>query len=502
MQQVLHRRFLVLLLLLGIVLGVLIGSGQIRCYDVWWHLRLGQDILRTGKISLYDEYSHTATGNFRPPQQWLFEVLEAGVYSLGEDSALVGLRTVLAAIALVVLGFILVRRNCSYLLTAVLLVLVASASMPSITCRPHLMLPLLLLALVSLLEGSGRRPWLQWLVPLVFVLWANTHASFTVGLAIVGAWMLHRAVGSPERLADGIRLSVAGFVQGMLVLLGSLAACLVNPVGVGLLLYSLKYLPGGEYAFHAKVIQEWRPAPLGTLELAAATLILVGGGLVMLLRIRRVSLFGLLAAALMLMMGMRWGRAIMHSAVVMAWIAAPVISEWLREVSPTLLGWSVRSKMAPERLLAPALIVISLLGIVSIYRPVRAKAELNRNVHPPIAAVAWVEAHRPQGNMYNPYQWGGYLIHRLYPRYRVFIDGRVDMYGTQVFNDWMAIRDAKPNWEQIAAKYGVEWGIVEPRFPLARAVTGWGKWAAVYRDNQVLIFVRRDGPNAALVGGS
>ena len=82
---------------LGVLLGALIGSGHVRSYDVWWHLQLGQDILRTHEIGLHDDYSHSARGNFRPPQQWVFEVAEAVVYGGGGERGLVWLRMALAA---------------------------------------------------------------------------------------------------------------------------------------------------------------------------------------------------------------------------------------------------------------------------------------------------------------------------------------------------------------------------------------------------------------------
>ncbi len=474
---------------LGVTLGGMIGSGHIRSYDVWWHLQLGQDIIRTGDIALYDQYSHTAAGNFRPPQQWLFEVMQAAAYSIGQNEALVWLRMILAALALGLLAVLLVCRRSSYLLTVVILVLVAAASMPNLTCRPHLMMPLLLLVLLSLLDGSTSRPWLKWLVPLLFVLWANTHASFTLGLAIVGFWMAHRALGSRDRLAEGLRFSAPGLVEGASLLLACVAACVLNPARLKLMLYSLDYLPGGAHAWATRVVQEWQAPTLASLEMAAMTLILIGGALVVLLRIRQVSLFELLLAGLMVMMGLRWGRAAMPAAIVMAWVVAPVLSEWVRGVSPGLMGWRRGSEDEPERLLPVALAVVMLVGVLAISRPVVAKRALNENLFP-VAAADWIDSHDLAGNMYNPYHWGGYLIHRLYPRHRVFMDGRVDMYGKEVFKDWLTIRETREGWEQVAERYNVQWGIVQPGVPLAVAVRSSANWKVMYEDAEAVVFVR------------
>ena len=42
--------------------------------------------------------------------------------------------------------------------------------------------------------------------------------------------------------------------------------------------------------------------------------------------------------------------------------------------------------------------------------------------------------------MFNEYDWGGYLLFRLYPKYRVFIDGRV--VRPDVFGDYRTIVSA------------------------------------------------------------
>jgi len=363
------------------------------------------------------------------------------------------------------------------------------------------MMPLLLLALVSLLEGSTSRPWLMWLVPLLFVLWANTHASFTLGLAVVGIWLVHRALGSRQRVSDGLGFSTPGLVEGASVLLACIAACALNPVRLKLLLYSLDYLPGGAHAWATRAVQEWEPLTISAFGMATTTLILIGGALVVLVRISRVSLFQLLLAGLMVMMGLRWGRAAMPAAIIMAWVLTPMLSEWLRELSPTLLGWSADSETAPERILPLAMVVIALVGVMSIYRPVTAKRALNENLFP-VAAVEWIDGHDLRGNMYNPYHWGGYLIHRLYPRHKVFIDGRADMYREEIFADWLTIRETREGWEEVAGSYKVQWGIVQPGVPLAAVVQDKGNWAAVYRDPQAIVFVNRNGPNSGLVEAS
>jgi len=476
----------------GLVLGIMIGSGTLRSYDVWWHLRLGQDIIATNTIALHDSYSHTAPGAYRPPQQWLFEVLQAACYSIGGDASLVWIRMLFGALSLGLLAWLLVRRRTSYLVAVVAIVLTASASMPYMTCRPHLAMPLFLLGLVSILQHSRRRPGLLWLVPALFAWWANVHASFTVGMAVIGVWAVGEVIGKgDEPLSAGIGFRVNRIPMALLVIAGSIAGSLVNPVGFGLITYSLDYLPGGQFAYHSRTIQEWMPPNVTALETAATSVLLLGGMLALLIRWRHVRLFELLLGALMVAMGLKWGRSAMHTCIVMAWLAMPVLSNWLEEVSPTLIGWRPGSRPAAAGVMGIAFAAVMLVSLLSIARPVIAKRALYTDIYP-VAAADWIVAHDLPPEMFNPYHWGGYLIHRLYPRCRLFIDGRVDLYGREVYEDWQTVRYAEDGWEQVLEKYNVQWGILAEFYDTVGAVKSSSDWEIIYDDGTAVIFARSD----------
>ncbi len=43
------------------------------------------------------------------------------------------------------------------------------------------------------------------------------------------------------------------------------------------------------------------------------------------------------------------------------------------------------------------------------------------------------------------YDWGGYAIWNLYPEYRVFVDGRADLYGDDLLRQSIQDRGAAPH---------------------------------------------------------
>jgi hypothetical protein len=93
--------------------------------------------------------------------------------------------------------------------------------------------------------------------------------------------------------------------------------------------------------------------------------------------------------------------------------------------------------------------------------------------------------------MYNRYGWGGYLIYQLYPDYRVYIDGRADVYGDAFFAEAMRVYDGAGDWTSSLDRYGIKTVLISPDAPLANLLRNdRGKWTVVYEDNQAIIFSR------------
>jgi hypothetical protein len=58
----------------------------------------------------------------------------------------------------------------------------------------------------------------------------------------------------------------------------------------------------------------------------------------------------------------------------------------------------------------------------------------------PVAAVKFLKDEHIPGNMFNNDEFGDYLIYAAYPQYRVFMDGRSDMYGVDHVRQYIKVR--------------------------------------------------------------
>jgi hypothetical protein len=123
----------------------------------------------------------------------------------------------------------------------------------------------------------------------------------------------------------------------------------------------------------------------------------------------------------------------------------------------------------------------------------------------PMAAVERLKMTRLPGNIYNPDQFGGYLIWSFYPERRALTDGRNELHRTFIPEYALARRDQRA-WRGLLAKYRIDLAVDEYRAPLPvlDAATGaqrvmpaslayWPRrdWALIAYDAAGMVFARR-----------
>ena len=90
--------------------------------------------------------------------------------------------------------------------------------------------------------------------------------------------------------------------------------------------------------------------------------------------------------------------------------------------------------------------------------------------------------------MFNRYRWGRFLIWRLWPEYLVFVDGRTDLYGDDVLEDYVEIATAGPRAMALLEAYGVTWAIIRPDDALGTLLACEG-WELAYEDRVAVVWV-------------
>ena len=87
-------------------------------------------------------------------------------------------------------------------------------------------------------------------------------------------------------------------------------------------------------------------------------------------------------------------------------------------------------------------------------------------------------------------QWADYLIFRLYPKQRVFFDGRSDFFGPQIGADYRTMFGAELGWRELLDRYNFELALLPLDWPLSTMLEHEPGWHHVYADGVAVFYAR------------
>ncbi|HEX9018426.1 MAG TPA: hypothetical protein VF806_04535 [Anaerolineaceae bacterium] len=478
--------------------------------DLGRHLTIGRWILANGRVPTTDLFSHTMAGQPLTPHEWLSQVL----FALADRA--MGLNGVVLLSGLVIAtAFWLVyrrARDASHeILGAVFAVVLAmAASSLHWLTRPHIFTFLMLALWVNVLEDL-RRGRLQrwWWLPVIMLAWANLHGAFIAGFVTWGLYGLGVAWDAFWRnFSKGEGLHGRFWRYFLLGGAASLLATLANPAGPGLWATSVGYVGNRYLVSHTA---EYLPPNFHDPS-TWPFLVMIGLFVLALgLQGRRqegghgVSAARVIPAAAWLVMGLYSVRNAPLFAIVAAPLLASVFAEWLAANHYRLKLLS-RFNQMNQRLLQTDLSLrgilwpVIILALVIIGYQSGAKLDFQQRGNAfdsqvfPVQAVDWLVEHPQQGNMFNHFPWGGYLLYRMWPQQRVFIDGQTDFYGEGLTRQYEQVLTISTGWEAVLEQYQVRWVIIPPSGPLAITLRGDPGWKSVYQDETAEIFVKAAAP--------
>jgi hypothetical protein len=374
-------------------------------------------------------------------------------------------------------------------IAGVITVLGAFASAPSWGVRPQMLTLLLTSVLLLILERSYQRPKLLWWTPLLMLLWVNLHAGYAVGLALMTLFLL----GDALDVAFGFELGTPARVRFRTLTLAVVVCAAVvplNPDGVALYAYPLETLRSRAMQSY---IGEWlspnfhQPRYLPTLAMIVGTIAVTALSPRRLRPREALLLFVTMYAAL---------RSVRHVPIYVL-VAIPVLSAmalpWLQECGVAKWFESKSAGMTPAKTVVNAVLLAGLLVflVVRVHDVTRRQPETEAK-ELPATAVSFIAAQLPPAPVLNHYNWGGYFIWRLYPKYRVYIDGRADVYGDAFMEDLATTYYLKgDSWRSPFEKWGIRTVVLPPDAPLVIALRALPDWETIYVDRQAVILTRK-----------
>lgn len=419
--------------------------------DFGWHIRLGNQILTRG-IPRHDLFSYTMPSYPVVDHEWLINIAFAFLYP---RIGMSGLAALFAGIA-VLSGWIVVPKKAgAYRWLAMMLFY--SVAVSRFGVRPQVLSWLFLAILLRLLY-EGWKWWRYGAIPL-FLIWANMHAGFAIGVMVSLVAIVADALESKK-----IKWSI-WIVFG----LGILATC-VTPFGWRV--WWEIYMTVSDRRLSGE-IAEWAPF-WAKLDLgfwfAYAGLIAILKVMHSQLKLWMIAISGFLF--LLALSGIRHTPLAMLSTI-------PILTLGLSLFSKEVL--KRYGKVAMKRLGLFYLLLVAIASALLVFETVVTYIGdfPETFLRYPNGAIVYIKTHSLRSHIFAPYDWGGFFDWQL-PTQQVFIDGRMPSYRFQppkgessnAFDEYMQIIAGK-NVQILFEKYGVH--TVVWNNPLYLAPTGFSQ---------------------------
>lgn len=472
--------------------------------DTWWHLRAGEWMFQHRAILQQDIFSYTRYGQEWNYPGWLIQIPMYLIYKIFGPG---GLNMWTALLVAAAFSFSWFTLRGGHFLKAFLLVLAAAASGVFWSARPHLVTFVFASATLYILEKSSsnseapNRNLLYWL-PVIMVLWVNSHGGFVVGLILWGIYWISEQVSwiseksttvrikrflvEPKNIfkVPDFRLSIVGLLM--------VAAVSINPAGIEMFKYP--FLTLGIEALK-DYIQEWQSPDFHSLSVQPFLwLLFLGFGAVGLSR-QRITLADFLLFTIFGYMGFMAGRNIALFS-----LAAPLVIS--RHLDPVLSSIplfkydKVENPVAAQsgrraiNLLLLAVICVAVILKAALVYPTSVNLKEFQKFLP-VQAVEALNQQDLNGRLFNSYNWGGYLLWAL-PDLPVFIDGRTDLYNDEIIQQWLTVVQVKNGWEEVLDSYKVNLVINETESALSKSLMGSDHWSKIYQDPVAVVFSRNE----------
>jgi hypothetical protein len=467
--------------------------------DTGYHIRAGEYMIRTGSVLKFDVFSfHT------PPipwttHEWLSEVIMAAVHSRSGMTGVVAFFAFLLALTFYLLFKILRTYQTDIVLCILVTSLALECSKIHWLARPHVFSFLLMVICHYLLESWQRdkQNRLYFLPPLM-LLWVNLHGGFLGGFLLMGAYLggaLYAMLSAPLDFRESSAQKVK---QLGITIVACLAASLINPSGYHILLFPFKLVSDSFIMDHVSEFlspdfHKWMPFKyllllliamfaLSRRSIEATELLLVLAFTNMALySARYIPLFALVTAPLLTRKTGEAGH-LFSDRMAQRYLK---VSNNISRIDDRTTGW-----------LWPA---AALLCVAVVLQAGRFERSFDAKVKP-VAACQFLMRERIAGNMFNNDEFGDYLIYRSYPVYKVFFDGRSDMYGPGRLREYETVVNFEPGWELVLEKYRITWILFDAESRLSRFLLKDQEWVLIYSDQVASIFVKNLPQYKELIG--
>jgi hypothetical protein len=471
-----------------LVFFFILFTGPIEDGDCFWHLNTGKWIAEHRTIPASDPFSFTITDHnpFRPDsgrvkfllkQYWLGQLALYGLWSLSGDAGIVLLRAACYTIILAGL-YLWMRRLNKGILPAIAILLTGILLKAIPNERPQLfsfvLMPLLLFLLEKVSDPQKPRYCEMAAIPLIILIWANIHGAYILGVVLCCIYLLsHLFLVLIRKTEHDGKLIVT--------LSTALIISIANPNGIGAFTEIFQVNRG----YAASIYENLSPFYV-TIKLHQFFLpywvFLIASLATLVIHRKQIHLRHFLVISCLLLLSLSALRY-----MIFPLLAAPLIIKYFPDLRLDKLSVAV---------FVSGLVLwicLSWSGNIFTFRPLPSF---------PVKAAEFLIYVRPSPQLFNYYNWGGYLPWKI-PGLKVFVDGRG--LAEELSNMHDEIMHGS-NWEPVFNKYGVNLVVIPSLSPtsgvyfkLVDKISSSPEWFLVYYDSAALVFCRNVSGNSDII---
>ncbi len=470
--------------------------------DIGRHLKVGEIIWQTKEVPKTNLFSFTEPDLRFINHHWLSEVIFFKIFGLAGFTGLILVKTLLIFIAFLLLFFV-VKSYAKFWPIIISFLLSIFIFIQRTEVRPE-MFSFVILAffLFALFRAKYEKNYFYfWFLPILELLWVNLHIYFFIGPFLISAFLI-------DRLFSRDRLHIKRVVA---VLFLTFAATLINPNGIQGA--SLPFNILNEYGYSIvenqtlSFLADFFGFNLSIFVFKFSAIILAASFIIILKKLRH-RVFEIIISSFFIYAGFK----MLRNLPLYALASFPIMAVYLTDIQ-NFLGQKFRS--GGKRLGVVLRILIFCFLVLLIFLVVSNRyygyASLSREFGFSVPnglerAADFVKENKIKGPMFNNFDVGGYLIWRLYPEEKVFVDNRPEAYSVDFFNKiYKPMQEDKGKWAEFSEKYSINF-----IFFGHTDATPWGQsfiknivknpgWKVVYINENAIILVKDNKKNSDII---
>ncbi|MBN1364366.1 MAG: hypothetical protein JW976_06130 [Syntrophaceae bacterium] len=517
--------------------------------DTGLHIRIGEFILNTLSIPKYDIFFSSIPPHKYIDYEWLSQVIMALVHlHLGGLTGVVIFFSFFIAFIYYLLFRILRRENGNIVITTCISLLVICASSIHWQAKPHIFSLLIFIVWYYILDlYQYKNKNYLYTLPAIMLIWVNLHGAFILGFALCGIYLLGNIaqvflIDETEKAIHKAKTKKLFFIISLLII-----ASLLNPSGWrGLLqpftVISNNILTDNISAYSSPNFHNSNILPFEILllfiiaafalskskqSITEIILVLLFTSMA-LYSVRNIPFFAITIAPILLRRSEQipleknsrqsiieiisvifFTIMALYSAGVLLFVVIIIFALllYIKKIFTENNGKFTDTPDTDNQNISETNLFLAkdffwlfllVIFILALALSGRINHQFDEKIKP-LAAIEFLKKENIQGNMYNEYDFGTYIIYSAYPQYRVFIDGRAEMYGAERLKEYYRVRRTEPGWEKVLDKYDINLIIVYHNLSLSQSLLNNNKWRLIYSDTVADIFVRNSLKNKSLI---